>query len=197
MSDIEFESINENFPIEGQDNDTQTFRDNFEAIKTGLRVASEEIEDLQNNTARIDQTTDYNGVGIENAVLNKTSWAVWSYGNRQGSIEVDFQNGHYQILNITDTSTVALTNFPTQPFVEVEEGALNFRGVAGKIRLEIRNAGDSSTYSLDFTTSGSGATNYRKNFLETLTISENPTILEIWRHSQDEIFIRSLGEFVI
>lgn len=197
MSDIEFESINENFPIAGQDNDTQPFRDNFEAIKTGLRVASEEIEELQDNTARTDQNTDFNGFGIENAVLNRTFWSAWSYGERDGVVEIDFQNGHYQILNITDTSTVTLTNFPAQPFVEVEDEALNFRGVAGKIRLEIRNAGDSSTYSLDFSTSGSGATTFRKNFAEPLTIGEDPLIFEIWRHSQDEIFIRSLGEFVI
>ena len=45
---INFAAINENFPVAGQDNDTQVFRDNFDTIKTNFSAAKTEIEDLQN-----------------------------------------------------------------------------------------------------------------------------------------------------
>ena len=53
MSNINYLSINENFPVPGQDNDTQVFRDNFDTIKQSLRIAGEEITDLEDNGARI------------------------------------------------------------------------------------------------------------------------------------------------
>ncbi len=46
-SAINYAAINENFPVAGQDNDTQTFRDNFDSIKTALSTAKTEITDLQ------------------------------------------------------------------------------------------------------------------------------------------------------
>ena len=39
-STINYLGINENFPVAGQDNDTQVFRDNFDTIKQALVVGS-------------------------------------------------------------------------------------------------------------------------------------------------------------
>lgn len=39
-------NIDTTFPVPGQDNDTQGFRDNFIAIKNSLGVASNEISDM-------------------------------------------------------------------------------------------------------------------------------------------------------
>ena len=69
MSNITFASINENFPVAGQDNDTQTFRDNFDSIKTALSTAKTEITDLQDNVVRLDTDNDLNGSIIQNARL--------------------------------------------------------------------------------------------------------------------------------
>ena len=57
-SNINFIGINEDFPIAGQDNDTQTFRDNFNTIKTSLQSAKEEITELQDTSARLDLNND-------------------------------------------------------------------------------------------------------------------------------------------
>jgi hypothetical protein len=200
MSDIDFESVDENFPVQGQDNDTQVFRDNFFFIKNGLRVSKEEIEDLQNNTARTDQDTDFNGVAIENAVLSKNSLRAWNYGTRSQTVTVDFKNGHYQILTL-DAAQIQLEfeNFPNQPFTqfneEFGEDDINPRGVVGKIWLELRIAPNSTPCQLVFSTSGSGATVFKTNFNIPLTITEDPIIFEIWRYSQNEIFIRLIGVF--
>lgn len=47
MSAINTSGIDVNFPVEGEDNDSQTFRDNFAAIKNGLDTAALEINSLQ------------------------------------------------------------------------------------------------------------------------------------------------------
>ena len=68
-SNINYLSINENYPVAGVDNDTQTLRDNFDTIKTSLRRAQEEVTDLQNNTAKNNNDNDFNLNIIGNAVL--------------------------------------------------------------------------------------------------------------------------------
>lgn len=47
-SAINFQGVDATFPIQGQDNDSQGFRDNFTYIKDGLAVAYSEITELQN-----------------------------------------------------------------------------------------------------------------------------------------------------
>jgi len=48
MSSINTNSLDVNYPIPGQNNTTQGFRDNFTNIKTNLDIAGDEISDLQN-----------------------------------------------------------------------------------------------------------------------------------------------------
>ena len=47
-SEIDPNSIDPNFPLADQNNDSQGFRDNFAAIQTALSVANVEITNLQN-----------------------------------------------------------------------------------------------------------------------------------------------------
>jgi len=50
-SNINPNTINITYPIAGQDNDTQGFRDNFSSIKNNFSVAQAEISSLQANSA--------------------------------------------------------------------------------------------------------------------------------------------------
>ena len=50
-SSINPNNIDITFPVAGQDNDSQGFRDNFTNLKTSLQYAKDEIEDLQSNGA--------------------------------------------------------------------------------------------------------------------------------------------------
>ena len=47
MSQINTNGINVNYPVPGQNNSSQGFRDNFAAIRTNINTASTEITDLQ------------------------------------------------------------------------------------------------------------------------------------------------------
>ena len=57
-SSISVTNIDATYPVAGQDNDSQGFRDNFSQIKTQLSTASTEITAIQANRATTDATTD-------------------------------------------------------------------------------------------------------------------------------------------
>jgi hypothetical protein len=122
VSNINYTRINENFPVAGQDNDTQVFRDNFDTIKTSLRVAQEEITALEDPTtgaARLNRDNDFNKNVIQNAVLQNniekttTSIEVPIEGATVNTATIDFENGHYQLFRITESTVIFdFLNFP-------------------------------------------------------------------------------------
>lgn len=193
MSQINFAAINENFPVAGQDNDTQVFRDNFDTIKTNFRLAQEEISDLENNTARTDQETEFNNNIVSTAVFRNNRDIILDGGAiAVNQLGVDYANGNYQIFRIGTNVTLGLLGLPTNTTVP--------RGV-GKITLELYSDGAARTITLD----PSNAVIYKKKSSDstftwsgntfTVSSSSNPVIVEIWRHSTETVFVNYLGTF--
>ena len=67
-SNINDTGINRDYPVAGQDNDSQGFRDNFSIIKDNFVATKAEIETLQSTTA---QGVTYNSETGTNDFLNK------------------------------------------------------------------------------------------------------------------------------
>jgi hypothetical protein len=187
-SNINFAAINENFPVAGQDNDTQVFRDNFDTIKTNFSAAKTEIDDLQSNAARTDVDNDFNGNLIHNALfLNNTETVnpAQTFESSSSTYTLDYQNGSYQIFTFASGSfTFDFLNFP-----QLGENV-------AKMTIEMRS---STSTTVAFSLSGSGAGSIKKNssFPGTLTVASatNPIIIEIWRHSEGNFFMNYLGSF--
>lgn len=190
-SNINFAAINENFPVAGQDNDTQVFRDNFDTIKTNFSEAKTEIEDLQDNAARTDVDNDFNGSIIANATLQNTTLRKKDYGDSivVSTQEVSANQALYHIIKFGANCGITLTEFPTD-VVDVEG-----IGKVGKIILELY--GDGTARTITFTVSGSTVLKKSSSFPGTLTVTSatNPTIIEVWQHSEDVIFLNYLGTF--
>jgi hypothetical protein len=197
-SNINYLSINENFPVAGQDNDTQVFRDNFDTIKTSFREAKTEIEDLQNNVARVDVDNDFQLKLIQNAVLQNNRVQKYDSGSVTSSpTTLDFQNGNYQIYRVGASLSMDFLNFPGDPVYVAELTPVGM----GKVTLELYSTGGSFT--LSFTTSG--GTVIKSNGFPgfpsggtpslTLTSSTDPIFIEVWRHSQSVIYMRYIGQF--
>ena len=193
MSQINFASINENFPVAGQDNDTQVFRDNFDTIKTNFRLAQEEISDLENNTARTDQETEFNNNIVSTAVFRNNRDIILDGGAISvNQLGIDYANGNYQIFRVGADVTLGLLGFPTDTSFP--------RGV-GKVTLELYSDGAARTITLD----PSNAVTYKKKSSDsdftwsgnvfTVSSSSNPVIIEIWRHSSETVFVNYLGTF--
>ena len=188
-SNINYLSINENFPIAGQDNDTQVFRDNFDTIKTNFRYAQEEINDLQVNTAKVNEDNDFANKIIQRAVFqNNTERRIDAGAVTASPTTIDFENGPYQVFRIGANLTFDFLNFPTNVNPLLTPGV-------GKVTLELY--GDGSTRTVSFATTGGTVIKKNSDFPTSLTVSstDNPIFIEIWQHDSDMIFLRYLGQF--
>ena len=119
------------FPVAGQDNSSQGFRDNFTAIKNNFTQTKTEIEDLQTNKADTDANTSFNDNVVSRAVLKDCGETVYAFGTTGGSITLNHENGHYQTLTTNAAVTLAFTNFPS--------------GSMGRIILDITYASTAHT----------------------------------------------------
>lgn len=117
-SQVNPNNIDGTYPIAGQDNDSQGFRDNFTNIRNNFTYVKAEIEDIQNKaifkTALSNTTLDNDFYG--NIILNP-SFTAWretynNIGSVSGTITLNFSNGNFQ--KITMAGTTYLTfSFPT------------------------------------------------------------------------------------
>lgn len=191
-SAINYLSINENFPVAGQDNDTQVFRDNFDTIKTSLRSAQTEITDLQDNTAKLNEDNDFNNSLISNAVLQFTKERRVDGGAISevlgAPLSIDFENGGYQIYRFGVDADIDFVNFPTNTNPLLTPGV-------GKVTLELY--GDGTARTLTFVTSGGTVIKKNSGFPASFTVEsdEDPIFVEIWQHSSSVIYMRYLGQF--
>ena len=193
-SAINYAAINENFPVAGQDNDTQVFRDNFDTIKTNFLEAKSEIEDLQDNTARTDQDTDFNRNIITNAVLQNVYEKKFDGGTITAGLTIDFENGRYQIYRFGANVNVDFLNFP--------DDATTPSGM-GKVTLELYGDGPGTPRTLTFITTGGTVLKKSAGFPTPFVVTSqelaagagDPLIVEVWRHKSDRIFLHYLGQF--
>jgi hypothetical protein len=191
-SNINYLSINENFPVAGEDNDTQTFRDNFDTIKTSLRAGQEEITALQANTAKLNTDNDFEDNEISRAVLVDVMDKRFDGGMisvETALLTVDFENGSYQVFRFSANMNIDFQNLPENSSASGPIGC-------GRITLELY--GDGSPRVLTFI--ASAGTTFRRNSSPswttiTVTSSTAPVILEIWRHNATNIFMNNLGQF--
>ena len=186
---INFAAINENFPVAGQDNDTQVFRDNFDTIKTNFSAAKTEITDLQDNAARTDQDNDflYNVVGsltLQDAYLRKKDYGAAIIAGTQ---DISFKQAMYHVVKFGANTSLSFSEFPT--------GAVDITGLGqiGKATLELY--GDGTARTITFITSGGTIIKKSPGFPGSVTVTSatDPVIIEVWRHSTTVIFLNYLG----
>lgn len=114
-------NINGNFPIAGQDNDSQGFRDNFTNIKNNFTFIKQEVEDLQAKSvlkaALIGSTLDNNFLGsqLKNTQFKNYSETMYDWGNTSGEIQLDLALGNvHRIYTDGDiTLNAVIKNWPS------------------------------------------------------------------------------------
>ena len=106
-------NVDGTYPIAGQDNSSQGFRDNFNAIKNNFTEAKSEITDLQDNKASLNASSDFANNEVIRAKFKNTSETVYAHGSMSsGDVTLNHNNGHYQTLTITADTTFSIINFP-------------------------------------------------------------------------------------
>jgi hypothetical protein len=189
------------YPVAGQDNNSQGFRDNFTNIKTNFQYAEDEITDLQNNAvlkSALSGTTldnDMLGSGLSNAVLNDMGYTRLALGTTGGSVTINYAVGTYQTMTTNASTSLAFTNFPpagvagevyfqitvaitahslTLPAV-VSLGLTGIQGISG----QVITFGATGTYNFRFTTNDGGTTVTVYDLNRALSYYTNPLQLDL------------------
>lgn len=123
-------NIDATYPVAGQPNNTQGFRDNFTATKTNFQSAADEITDLQNKvilkSALTGTTLDnnMNDALLLAAKIQDFSATAVNIATTVGSVPIDYAAGHYQTISTTGNISLSFINWP-------------ITGSVGLIRLQI------------------------------------------------------------
>lgn len=112
-------NINAEFPLAGQNNASQGFRDNFAAVKSGLNRAGTELTELRD---RVLLKSAIPGTGLDNDLnyqalvrpqLKSYSEAVYDNGTVTTEFTMDFNRGNFQKITMSATCLFRFINFPT------------------------------------------------------------------------------------
>jgi len=145
-------NIDGSYPVAGQDNNSQGFRDNFTNIKVNFQDAADEITDLQNKgvfKAALTGTSLDNNMGnvlLYNTRIQGFSATKLSPTGTSGAISVIYGAGHYQSIATSGSINVSFSGWAsngtygylklqfniTDPLHTVQfTGATTYLGTAG------------------------------------------------------------------
>ena len=117
-SQINPNNIDGQYPVAGQPNNTQGFRDNFTNIKTNFQTAATEITDLENKgvfKAALTGTTLDNNMAdnlIYAVKLQDVSYTYVQQTATAGAIPIDYSAGQYQLVAPTANVSLSFSNWP-------------------------------------------------------------------------------------
>ena len=140
-SSINSNNIDGTYPIAGQDNDSQGFRDNFTNVKTNFTNAKAEIEDLQSKvvlkSALSGTSLDNSGGGalLSDFQVKDMSETRLAKGTTSGTVTLNYAEGSYQTVTTSGSISVAFSNFSAS-------------GTLSKVRLEVTIASVAHTVTL-------------------------------------------------
>ncbi len=122
MSSINPNNVDGTYPIAGQDNDSQGFRNNFTNIKNNLQFAYDELTDLQSKAVLKSALTggslnnDMNYAQLISPQLIKAVETVNNLGTKTGTFTISWADGHFQYYTTSGNTTLAFSNWPTSAY---------------------------------------------------------------------------------
>lgn len=203
-SAINPQNIDGAYPVAGQDNDSQGFRDNFTNIKTNFSYAAAEITDLQSKSvlkAALTGTVLNNDMGgsiLSNAQLQDMSETLVNLQTSSGAVTLNYAAGPYQILTTSGSVSLAFSNLPpagqaarltfrisvantahtlTLPAaVGSADAAASVLGIQG-IASNVITFAETGTYEFQFDTTDGGSTIYISELTRPRNRWTNPLFL--------------------
>jgi hypothetical protein len=140
-SSINPNNISVTFPVAGQDNDSQGFRDNFNNIKTNLTSAKTELEDIQSKgifkSALTGTSLANDGAGsvLEDFELKDMSATSVAKGTLSGATAIDYSAGHFQTVTSGATLDLSFSNWPATTKYGCVTIEVNMASTAHKLTL--------------------------------------------------------------
>jgi hypothetical protein len=192
MSNINTSNIDPLFPVAGQDNSSQGFRDNYNSIISQFQIAKDEISELQtksvlkDNLSGSELSNDMQEAEITNATLKNPGYKALP----ASATTINVTAGSYFKVaalasgNTSTTITITSTTWPTT-------------GIHSKIMVEVPCTTSTQT-SINFTITGqdSGNSLYKESSL-TLPYTASAIGSTLWELSTVDrgvtVFLRKVG----
>jgi hypothetical protein len=149
-SNINYAAISTTYPVAGQDNDSQGFRDNFTAISAGLATAKTEISALQTNALlAVDLATSSNpvvnnmlGSTLSNGLYLQFNGVFFNGGTVATSAAINLNNGPIQQFTASGNITLTFNNWPTSgKYAVVRVMLIGDQQTTRTVTLSTSNAG--------------------------------------------------------
>lgn len=202
-SNINPNIIDGNYPIAGQDNNTQGMRDNFTNIKTNFAFAEAEINALQDSTVTKGNTNALqNSLLVDGRLQNfaLTKADLTFPANVSNAVIVNYQSAHYQILPESEANIkLEIENWPaagTYGALKIQADISNTAHTLSFLTtppISIENAVgiqgyDAATQTITFASTGTyefTVSSYENG--ETITISEDNKLLRPFNNSAEQV----------
>lgn len=184
------DTIDPNYPLAGQDNDSQGFRDNFSNIKSALNTVNTELDALQTNAiikADLETGTqtvenDLAGSSIVNGYYNNFYGTAY-VSTVSATTDIDVAHGSIQQFTFNSNVTFTFKNWPDD-------------GQFGIVRVHFVSNG-SGTYTPTLY-ANAGTIIKETSFPGTFTVaaSGKHKVIEAWTYNNGAtVFVRYLGEY--
>ena len=140
-SNINPNNIDTTYPIAGQDNDSQGFRDNFTNIKTNFGYAETELDDLQAKGIFKSALTgtildnDMAGALVENMKTQAFRATRIALGSVTGTATIDYSAGQWYTVTTSGSILLAFTNIPASSNASWFNVRINVANVAHTVTL--------------------------------------------------------------
>lgn len=193
-SNINTTDIDTEFPVPGQDNDSQGFRDNFTTILENFQATKTEIETLQTDTVKLNADNTFllnendDPTLLINANFKGHSLTFYSDpgGDVSGAKTITYANGEYQVYNLSANTEINIlaNGWPgtgryaklTLHLTATTSSVLSFNN-----SLNIKFDNQSGSWS---------------NGTLTVNSNTNPDIIELWTYQGgNTIYAKHLGQF--
>ena len=163
--------IDQQFPVAGQDNDTQGFRSNFQNIYQAIYNTDLDLQTQKINTARLNATSDFAFTGtIKRAVILNSGFSAENIAPVNGTI--DYSLGSYHKSSITGNTTFEVTNWPPD-------------GIYGSLRLEVAPA-TSSTMIINFSAGSGTLIKDGNDVIPYTSVNNTPIFYDLWSSDNGE-----------
>jgi hypothetical protein len=201
-SNINPNNIDGTYPVAGQDNNSQGFRDNFTNTKSNFQYAEDEINDLQ---SKVILKAALSGSVLDNDMLSSLVYngtiadfgaTRVAIGSVSGSQAINYELGHFQTLTTTGSVSLSFTNFPVAGIAGVVSVEVTVSNVAHTLTLpaavSVNNAGiqglNSSTNVITFASTGK----YTFQFVtsdggSTITVNEVNNALRPFNNTAEDL----------
>jgi hypothetical protein len=190
-SQINPNTINSNYPVAGQDNDSQGFRDNFSRIKVALTTASSEITNLQLYSAKLNDTNNFDGNTIQNAILQNTGTPVQETAIENNSqahpATLYFNSAPYHKVSVSTSTEFTIDSWPGS-------------GVYGNLRLALTPTTSSFATTVTFTTVDNLGYIWKEGAMPLPinigTMTNKTTVFDLWTTDAGaNVFVKFIGTY--